>query len=283
MGILLDGVNGFYGAPSSTLDWCEENHAVSHYISEFWNTISNVVIIAYGVLGLMLCQKHFLDTRFHLAFLLLTIVGVGSWSFHQTLLYEMQLLDELPMIYGSALTVYCVFRNLKSSKMLRWAMILYCIGITFVYVNLKVPIIQHAAFGIMMVGSIVKMINERDRRFENTHHLLTMGILASLIGFTFWNIDNIFCTQLRQVRNIIIETMPKYIGSLVASMFQLHAVWHILSGAGSYCLMLYLAAQSKPQKQVSIVWKYCWTVPTLEFAPKTLRLESVVVTTRKKN
>ena len=35
----------------------------------------------------------------------LIIVGIGSWMFHMTLLYHMQLLDELPMIYGTAIQV----------------------------------------------------------------------------------------------------------------------------------------------------------------------------------
>ena len=26
---------GFWGLPTSTLDWCEENYATTHYIAEF--------------------------------------------------------------------------------------------------------------------------------------------------------------------------------------------------------------------------------------------------------
>jgi hypothetical protein len=36
----------------------------------------------------------------------LLVVGLGSWMFHMTLLYPMQLLDELPMLWCSALMIY---------------------------------------------------------------------------------------------------------------------------------------------------------------------------------
>ena len=46
------------------------------------------------------CMYITLPPRFHLCFASLLIVGIGSGMFHMTLLYEMQLLDELPMIWG---------------------------------------------------------------------------------------------------------------------------------------------------------------------------------------
>ena len=48
--------------------------------------------------------------RYTLCFVLLLITGVGSWMFHMTLLYEMQLMDELPMVWGASYFVYCQFR-----------------------------------------------------------------------------------------------------------------------------------------------------------------------------
>ena len=38
--------------------------------------------------------------RYQIVYLGLLTVGVGSWMFHMTLKYEMQLLDELPMVWG---------------------------------------------------------------------------------------------------------------------------------------------------------------------------------------
>lgn len=36
------------------------------------------------------------------------VVGFGSWAFHMTLLYEMQLFDELPMVWGTCYCIYCL-------------------------------------------------------------------------------------------------------------------------------------------------------------------------------
>ncbi len=47
-------------------------------------------------------------SRFVLCYLALLTIGVGSWLFHMTLLYEMQLLDEIPMVFGSAMITYSI-------------------------------------------------------------------------------------------------------------------------------------------------------------------------------
>ena len=41
-----------------------------------------------------------------MAYLALAVVGVGSVLFHATLKYEMQLMDEVPMIYSTAVMGY---------------------------------------------------------------------------------------------------------------------------------------------------------------------------------
>ena len=48
--------------------------------------------------------------RFYILYLCLLITGIGSWMFHMTLIYEMQLLDELPMVWGSSYMVYCLYK-----------------------------------------------------------------------------------------------------------------------------------------------------------------------------
>ncbi|KAL0629692.1 Alkaline ceramidase 3 [Plecturocebus cupreus] len=57
----------------------------------------------------------------------------------------------------------------------------------------------------------------------------SLGIF--LLGFLFWNIDNIFCDSLRDFR----KKVPPIIGITT----QFHAWWHILTGLGSYLHILF--------------------------------------------
>ena len=41
-------------------------------------------------------------------YMIFLVVGFGSLAFHMTLLYEMQLFDELPMVWGTCYCVYCL-------------------------------------------------------------------------------------------------------------------------------------------------------------------------------
>lgn len=48
-------------------------------------------------------------SRFAIGYFCLVVIGFGSTLFHMTLGYRMQLLDELPMIYGASAIGYCLF------------------------------------------------------------------------------------------------------------------------------------------------------------------------------
>ena len=90
---------GFWGPPSSTINWCETNYEVTHYIAEFWNTITNLGFIIPPLFGLSNCRNLGIESRYAYSFILILLVGIGSWMFHMTLTFEMQLLDEIPMMW----------------------------------------------------------------------------------------------------------------------------------------------------------------------------------------
>src|SRR5271169_3042764 len=113
------GLTGFWGTPTSTVDWCELNYAVTPFICEFFNTISSLAMIAAGLLGGLLHRRVF-DQGILVAFGLLGVVGVGSIAFHGTLRFELQMLDELPMLYLVTLIAYLLLEPGPTRHFSRW-------------------------------------------------------------------------------------------------------------------------------------------------------------------
>ena len=44
MNITSSGL-GFWGPRTASVDWCEPNYVVSHYVAEWWNTLTSVSIV----------------------------------------------------------------------------------------------------------------------------------------------------------------------------------------------------------------------------------------------
>ena len=87
---------GVWGLPTASIDWCEPNYAITPWIAEFWNTVSSLAMVTAGLIGL--ASRRF-AWEIRVAFGLLVLVGLGSMAFHGTLRFELQMLDELPMLY----------------------------------------------------------------------------------------------------------------------------------------------------------------------------------------
>ena len=60
---------GFWGPPSSTLNWCETNYEVSYYIAEFWNTITNLSMIIPSIYGFIHCRRQGIEPKYTYNFL----------------------------------------------------------------------------------------------------------------------------------------------------------------------------------------------------------------------
>ncbi|KAI3653235.1 hypothetical protein MP228_002660 [Amoeboaphelidium protococcarum] len=266
--ILNGGRLGWFGQRTATLDWCEENYMVSFYIAEFWNTLSNMAIVDLALLGLYLTYIYRFQIRYYWAYVSLVIVGIGSWAFHMTLIYEMQLLDELPMLYCVSFLLFCSVQIDRKPRYGAWFPIciaLYALVVTVSYLFLKFPEFHHTAYGLFTVFVMYEAVRlSWVEKYKKHRNLLYFGLFCYIAAFTLWNIDNLACDYIRSLRNYINAQLPKvlikYIQKLTglnlrnglveivittclwlsSGVLQLHAWWHILSGLGSYCSMLFL-------------------------------------------
>ncbi|KAJ2612761.1 alkaline ceramidase ydc1 [Coemansia sp. RSA 1365] len=172
----------------------------------------------------------------------LLFVSFGSMSFHATLKYTTQLLDELPMLYLCAISLYSLVeidKDIKFGLKLPAMLAMFQSAITLIYIFwIQHPAFHQAAFGLTALGTIfyaykrlvqINPCNKTQRALSRAHLLGHIGMWG---GFFVWNIDNIFCHQLRSYRS--------YLGFPFDALLQLHGWWHILTAYGSTNCLLYV-------------------------------------------
>lgn len=232
---------GYWGVPTSTIDWCEENYVVSTYIAEALNTITNSGFIALALFAIYHAYHNHLEPRFTFTALGFLLVGVGSWLFHMTLKYQFQLLDELPMIYATCIPFWSVFSEFKSRK----GSLLVAGGIfsaanllTVIYLHFKNPTIHQAAYAILNAGIIFKSIaltNEYVHKAEartQLYRTMIFGIFIFIFGYFLWNLDIHLCPQVRAKR--------RDWGMPYGFILEGHGWWHIFTGTGVYFYLVYI-------------------------------------------
>ena len=107
---------GYWGTSDATIDFCEPNYEVSHYVAEFWNTVTSIPIMLVGVFGVLLCRKQQLGAEQTACYTVVGVVGVGSIAFHATLLRTGQVLDELPMLWATTTLIYAACQHARDRR-----------------------------------------------------------------------------------------------------------------------------------------------------------------------
>lgn len=233
----------YWGPNTATLDWCEENYQVFHLFAEFWNTTTNLLFVFLSLFGIYYVRKFNFERRFTLTFLGLLTVGIGSWLFHMTLQYSMQLLDELPMIYCSCFQFFAIYELDKKSKYgykLPLALFTYSMLVTGIYLYNQNPIFHQVCYAFIVFLIVMKSIYEihhlkRHPLYRDVKQLFLTSWVTFLFGFFLWNVDNVFCVNLRTIRSF-------YLPFPFDVLFQFHGWWHIFTCIGCYYSIVFCQA-----------------------------------------
>nr|XP_018262511.1 dihydroceramidase [Kwoniella dejecticola CBS 10117]OBR84669.1 dihydroceramidase [Kwoniella dejecticola CBS 10117] len=203
--------SGFWGEHTSTIDWCENNYAHTPYIAETVNTLTNLPSILLGLYGFYAVVKNGLPTRFAFCYLGLSLIGIGSFGFHMSLRWEWQLMDELPMIYVVSYAAFLILETSPGLK-LRYGvlgpgiMVLWDVFVTTSYIYLPNPVYHQIAFAIILITTTARTAYLAFKLPPNhpskvkIGKTMAWGVVTFAVGFAIWNVDNLFCPQLRMIR-----------------------------------------------------------------------------------
>ncbi|KAF9280468.1 Alkaline ceramidase 3 [Linnemannia elongata] len=242
---------GFWGNPTSS-DWGESNYVKSPYVAEFFNSLSSLSMILVGLAGVYLHSTF--EKRFLLAFGSIIVVGIGSIAFHGTLLFPLQMLDEVPMVYCVLVVVYCCAENKSYRRYGAW----FPVGLTL-YGLLTTVIMLYAGpenhllefivfqssfiFVVLVVASHITKIYAR-LTDQSIKRLWGITAATGLTAYAYWNIDFRMCD--------VMHNLPFGLWNP-----QFHAWWHVGASICSYmiCLLICYDRAENLDRKPRIEWK----------------------------
>ena len=152
---------GYWGPPDSLIDFCEPNYAVTFWIAEFYNTLSSIPFVIWGIIGLILTHKFATqEFRFKLCYMSLMVIGCGSTLFHATLRFKYQMLDEMPMLWYTTVALYCVLTLESPPGQTHWRLAILLVSKAaaeiVLYVVFEIWLIFFIGFGSnVLIGTVV--------------------------------------------------------------------------------------------------------------------------------
>jgi len=242
--------------------------------------------------GIRMCITNHHDRIFLYSFISYLVIGIGSFIFHSTLKYSMQLLDELSMIYTTCILFFAIFEyGLSARAKLALAALTAAIAmfITAYYHYLGDPLFHQNMFALITAINFFRSLytmgkalrpsrrttqnsklmnlteqkrqDKRDEQILKTMwQMIPFGLLSVASGFLIWNLDNIYCSNLRIWR--------RQIGLPWGILLEGHGWWHLLTGIAEYfnivwSIWLRYCLEGR-QDEVELVWPSVWaSMPVL--------------------
>lgn len=279
--------DGYWSPVTSTLNWCEEDYYATIYSAEIVNTLTNLLFIYLAVKGIANCLANDHDRIFLITFVGYMVVGTGSFLFHATLKYPMQLVDELSMIYTTCLMFYATFsygRTRRYAQLLALLLVALAAFITGYYHYLQDPVFHQNMYALLTAivlfrsmyimelrlrpalrakeqlddGSEQLRVDRRDLDILHTMwKMVAFGLTIFLGGFAIWTLDNEFCGNLRRWR--------RDIGLPWGLLLEGHGWWHLMTGTGAYFYIVWgiwlRHCLNDKQDDYEVHWPNLFTMP----------------------
>lgn len=223
------GTAGFWEPHTSSMDFCEENYRFTIYVAELLNSASSLFIAAAGPWSWWLTPARYCTwPRFILCWLVFLVVGLGSVAFHATMRRPAQALDEVPMVLGNLVFIYCLSLPEGADKQLQLAMILVLVGFALVavYVVWEAYIVFLSIYCSVVVwlcyASRLLCFGQAGKNGPELQRMWRLFVGTYMGGVVLWVADNLACSQL--------------------GVGHLHIAWHALASAGTVFFVLTLIA-----------------------------------------
>ncbi|AGO14054.1 AaceriAGR199Wp [[Ashbya] aceris (nom. inval.)] len=253
-------VSGYWGPPTATIDWCEENYVVSYYVAEWANTVSNAWFVALALYQLYSVRRHGLERRFALTAAGFAAVGAGSWAFHMTLRYGCQLLDELPMVYVTCVPAWSVAGELGRGRWAAAVLAAVAAALTWGYLCVYTDPFLHELVYAAVTGYVVvcagylgrTRVRDAGAR-RGLAQCMAVGVGLFVAAYGLWQLDVHCCAVWVRVRR-------QYLGLPLGLLLELHAWWHVLTASGVYCVCVYLMYLRQllhgREEEFQLVWRW---------------------------
>ncbi|KAJ2485864.1 hypothetical protein IWW37_005811 [Coemansia sp. RSA 2050] len=249
---------GFWGDVTSSMDWCEENYEWSPFIAEFFNSWSSLAMILLGEACARMNPTN--NRAFTLLGRSITVVGIGSYLFHATLRYSMQMLDELPMLWAVSIACYISITTqyLVNKRAVKWGLSLWTLMVSLFTAGFSGKtqfVLFQASFNILTyVMAFLCWRGKRDLENAQMRHvakLFSSGIKWYLMAAIVWLTDTNLCTY--------INGQDK---SILPFNLQLHAWWHVMASLGLVYLVVLMMGHYCMVKDIPFKLRYiCGVFP----------------------
>nr|OQO29156.1 hypothetical protein B0A51_03860 [Rachicladosporium sp. CCFEE 5018] len=225
----------------------KQNYYLTPLIAEPINAVTNLLFIYLAYRGIANSLRYNHDRIFLITFIGYLIVGSGSFAFHATLKYPMQLVDELSMIYTTCLMTWASFAHKRSGGVQ--------VALGVMEGNLR-PYWRGTNNKLSTVEQ--ERVDKRDRAIlGKMWWMIVFGVTCFLGAFAIWSLDNEQCGWLRKTRHEI--------GMPWGFLLEGHGIWHLGTGIGAFHYITWgvwlRRCLDGQQEEYDVIWPHLLSVP----------------------